>query len=65
LESTKCSEIKWKGYGNEKFDFSNPNVCMIYNAGELTLIEYGNDEILGNCRTEHMKKNLISARLAN
>ena len=38
---------------------------MIYNAGELTLIEYGNNEILGNCRTEHMKKNLISARLAS
>lgn len=36
---------------------------MIFNAGELTLIEYGNNEPLGNCRTEHMKSALISARL--
>jgi intraflagellar transport protein 172 len=36
---------------------------MIFNAGELTLIEYGNNEPLGTCRTEHMKPHLISARL--
>lgn len=36
---------------------------MIYNAGELTLIEYGNNEPLGTCRTEFMKSHLISARL--
>lgn len=45
----------WRGSGNEKYDFSNPNVCMIFNAGELTLVEYGNNEPLGTCRTEHMK----------
>lgn len=53
----------WRGSGNEKFDFSNPNVCMVFNAGELTLIEYGNNEPLGNCRTEHVKPHLISTRL--
>lgn len=37
---------------------------MIFNAGELTLVEYGNNEPLGTCRTEHMKSNLISARLS-
>jgi intraflagellar transport protein 172 len=37
----------WRGSGNEKYDFSNPNVCMVYNAGELTLVEYGNNEPLG------------------
>ena len=36
---------------------------MIFNVGELTLIEYGNNEPLGNCRTEHMKSSLISCRL--
>ena len=36
---------------------------MIYNAGELTLVEYGNNEPLGNCRTEHVKPHLISTRL--
>lgn len=63
LEQDKTSEIMWRGSGNEKYDFSNPNVCMIFNAGELTLVEYGNNEALGTCRTEHMKSNLISARL--
>lgn len=54
----------WRGAGNEKFDFSNPNICLIFNAGELTLVEYGNNEPLGTCRTEQMKSNLISARVS-
>jgi len=41
LEINKCSEIPWRNDGREKFDFSNPGVCMIFNNGELTLIEYG------------------------
>jgi intraflagellar transport protein 172 len=28
----------WRGAGNEKYDFSSPNLCMIFNAGELTLV---------------------------
>jgi len=36
---------------------------MIFNSGELTLIEYGRNEILGSCRTEHMSPHLISVRL--
>lgn len=36
---------------------------MIFNAGELTFVEYGNNEPLGTCRTEHMKSKLISCRL--
>ena len=45
----------------EKFDFTNNNVCMIYNAGELTLVEYGNSQILGYCKTEyiHSKKTVV------
>lgn len=33
LETGKSSEIFWKGAGNEKFDFSSSNICMISNAG--------------------------------
>ena len=29
-------------------------VCMIFNAGELTLVEYGDHDPLGSVRTEHM-----------
>ena len=38
-------------------------VCLLYNAGELSLIEYGQNEILGTCRTEHMSPYLISVRI--
>jgi len=63
LENGKQSEIPWRGSGNEKFDFSSPNVCMIFNAGELSIIEYGLNEIIGTCRTDHLSPYLISARL--
>jgi hypothetical protein len=39
-------------------------VCLIYNAGELSLVEYGRNEVLGTCRTEYMSPFLISVRLA-
>ncbi|XP_078506239.1 intraflagellar transport protein 172 homolog [Lissotriton helveticus] len=64
LASNKLSEVAWQGSGgNEKFFFENENVCMIFNAGELTLVEYGNNEILGSVRTEFMNPHLISVRL--
>eukprot|EP01022_Parablepharisma_sp_SALTPOND_P020315 TRINITY_DN365_c0_g1_i1.p1 TRINITY_DN365_c0_g1~~TRINITY_DN365_c0_g1_i1.p1 ORF type:complete len:1766 (-),score=259.62 TRINITY_DN365_c0_g1_i1:1103-6400(-) len=63
LDNGKMSEIPWRGSGNEKFDFSSPNVCMIFNAGELSIIEYGLNEIIGTCRTEYLSPYLISARL--
>lgn len=36
---------------------------MIFNAGELSLVEYGQNEILGSVRTEFMNPHLISVRL--
>ena len=63
LESCKLSELPWRGSGNEKFDFSNPNICMVFNAGELSIVEYGINEVIGTCRTENMGPNMISARL--
>ena len=45
--------------GNEKFYFENENVGMIFNAGELTLVEYGINDILGSVRTEVMNPHLI------
>ncbi|MGH0145775.1 UNVERIFIED_CONTAM: hypothetical protein FKN15_006901 [Acipenser sinensis] len=64
LGTNKLSEVAWQGSGgNEKFFFENENVCMVFNAGELTMIEYGNNEILGSVRTEFMNPHLISVRL--
>lgn len=63
LETCKLSEIPWAGGGKEKFFLDNPSVCMVYSAGELSLVEYGRNELLGSCRTEHMNPHLIrSAR---
>jgi len=64
LDTTKISEVAWRGFGKEKFEFSNPGVCMIFHAGEVTLVEYGANDILGSFRTEQLKPNLISARLS-
>jgi intraflagellar transport protein 172 len=64
LQTNKVSEVPWRGSGNEKYDFSNENICMVFNAGELNVIEYGNNEPIGTCRTEHMKNSLISAKIS-
>ena len=63
LETGKLSEVPYRGSGNEKYDFHNPDICMVFNAGELMLIEYGVNEIMGTCRTDYVHPNLLSARL--
>lgn len=63
LHANLLSEVPWSSLGNEKFLFDNERICMVYNAGELSLIEYGKNEVLGTCRTEHISPYLISVRL--
>lgn len=64
LSHNKLSEVPWQGTGgNEKFFFENENVCLVFNAGKLSLIEYGINEILGTVRTEFMNPHLISVCL--
>ena len=64
LQRNLLSEIPWANSGgNEKYYFENANVCMIFNAGELSLVEYGKNEILGSVRTEFMNPHLISVRI--
>ncbi|CAG0880914.1 unnamed protein product [Cyprideis torosa] len=64
LQKNLLSEVNWKNTGgNEKLYFDNDNVCMIFNAGELSLVEYGSNEILGSVRTEFMNPHLISVRI--
>merc|ERR1712223_1578756 len=65
LQRNLLSEIPWgmNMGGNEKFYFENANVCMIFNAGELSLVEYGKNEVLGSVRTEFMNPHLISVRI--
>lgn len=36
---------------------------MIFNAGELSLIEFGTNDLLASVRTEFMNPHLISVRI--
>ncbi|XP_039273606.2 intraflagellar transport protein 172 homolog [Styela clava] len=64
LLENKLSEVSWQGTGgNEKFFFENENCCMIFNAGELSIVEYGSNVVLGSVRTEFMNPHLVSVRL--
>ncbi|CAL1585627.1 unnamed protein product [Knipowitschia caucasica] len=64
LLHNKLSEVPWPGSGgNEKFFFENESVCLIFNAGELSLVEYGNNQVLGSVRTDFMNPHLISVCL--
>ena len=47
----------------ERFFFDNPSVCLVYRAGEVTLIEYGRTEVLGMVRTELMSPHVVSVRI--
>lgn len=64
LTRNLSSELPWNSSGrHERFYFENPNVCLVFNAGELTLIEYGDNSILGSVRTEFVNPHVISVRL--
>ncbi|KAJ8934987.1 hypothetical protein NQ314_013074 [Rhamnusium bicolor] len=64
LMKNLLSEVPWNNSGrHEKFYFENTNVCLVFNAGELTLIEYGNNDVLCSVRTEFANPHLISVRL--
>jgi intraflagellar transport protein 172 len=63
LESLKLSEIQWHGNGTERFIFDNPSACVIYFAGEATVVEYGLNEQLGSVRTSHVNSHSLSLRI--
>jgi hypothetical protein len=53
------AQIQWISSGKEKYYFDHPSLCLVFSAGELSLVEYGNNDVLGCCRTEHMNPRLI------
>ncbi|KAI9219008.1 hypothetical protein BC828DRAFT_407082 [Blastocladiella britannica] len=63
LVACKLSEIQWQSSGTDRFHFAYPGLCMVFKAGELLLVEYGVNDILGSCRTEHMSPHLLSVRV--
>ncbi|CAD5234656.1 unnamed protein product [Bursaphelenchus xylophilus] len=63
METGLFSEVTWNSGGNEKFYVDNENVCMIVNAGEISIVEYGKHDIIGWIRTERISPHLISVRI--
>uniref|UniRef100_A0A0K0F112 Intraflagellar transport protein osm-1 (inferred by orthology to a C. elegans protein) n=1 Tax=Strongyloides venezuelensis TaxID=75913 RepID=A0A0K0F112_STRVS len=63
MEKELTSEVMWNSGGNEKFIMESDNCCMIVNAGEISIVEYGIDDIIGWIRTEIINPHLLSIRL--
>lgn len=63
INSRKFSEVLWNSENQEKFYFENPNICLIFNLGEIALIEYGENNLLASIRTEFANPHLISVRI--
>ena len=63
FETRKVSELQWRSNDTEKFIFDNPNACIIYYAGECSIVEFGNNEPLGSIRTSHTNNHVLSLRM--
>lgn len=60
----KSSEVYWQNKKvKNKIIFPNDRFCVIFGAGELFVIEYGSNEVLGSVRTELMNPYLFSVRI--
>ncbi|PAA52772.1 hypothetical protein BOX15_Mlig006435g1 [Macrostomum lignano] len=63
IKNERVSEVPWTGVGNEKFLFDYENVCVIFHDSTLSMIEYGQHQVLGSVRTENFNPHLISVRI--
>eukprot|EP00767_Chilomastix_cuspidata_P007164 gnl/Chilomastix_cuspidata/775.p1 GENE.gnl/Chilomastix_cuspidata/775~~gnl/Chilomastix_cuspidata/775.p1 ORF type:complete len:1830 (+),score=796.01 gnl/Chilomastix_cuspidata/775:2075-7564(+) len=64
LASGLSSEIPWAGMGKEVFVFdSQPDIALIFNAGELTVLHLGEAAALGVCRVYKSSSHLLSLRI--
>lgn len=63
MDTLKLSEIQWHGNGTEKFIFDNPSACVIHFSGEVSIVEYGLNDLLGSIRTSHISGHVFSLRI--
>ncbi|XP_043479504.1 intraflagellar transport protein 172 homolog [Leptopilina heterotoma] len=64
IDSGLLSEIPWNHKNHkEKFFFEYSAVCLVFLNGELSVIEYGKNEILGSVRTEAVNPRVVSVRV--
>ncbi|CAM9155505.1 unnamed protein product, partial [Chrysoparadoxa australica] len=58
LNTFELSEIPWQSNENansEKFIFDYPRAAIVFHAGELCVVEYGKNDVLGAVRTDHTR----------
>ncbi|CAH8607286.1 unnamed protein product [Heterobilharzia americana] len=64
LRENRLSEVQWNSKNlKERFYFGYNKFCIIFGPGELHVIEYGANEILGSVRTEFTTPYLVSVRI--
>ena len=63
MSTRRFSEVPWQSTGRERFFCDDPGLCMVYNMGELTALEYGAQDVLWTGRTEYASKYVRSACL--
>ncbi|CAH8560325.1 unnamed protein product [Schistosoma turkestanicum] len=64
LLENHLSEVQWNSKNfNERFYFGYNKFCIIFGSGELYVVEYGVNEILGSIKTEFTTPLLISVRV--
>ncbi|XP_060802572.1 intraflagellar transport protein 172 homolog [Amyelois transitella] len=56
------SEIPWSG-GGERVYAAVGGACLLYRAGELSVLEYGLDKVLHTVRTERVNPHVLSVRI--
>ncbi|XP_053606177.1 intraflagellar transport protein 172 homolog [Plodia interpunctella] len=56
------SEIPWAG-GGERVYAVVGGACLLYRAGELSVVEYGLDRVLHTVRTERVNPHVLSVRI--
>ncbi len=67
IESMKVSEVLWQSpeRGKEKYLFDYPNLAIVIIAGELSVIQYGQNKILGSVCTSYVNCHVISIAMGN
>ena len=67
LQAGLQSEVSWQGWtgvgAKERLLWDSDAACLVYWHGDLSVIEYGQDEVAGHCRTEYVSPHLVSVRI--
>ena len=59
------TEVEWETHERmpQSILFDSPNACIVVDAGELSVIEYGENEVLGSFSSENINPRVLSLRI--